>query len=79
MPYSLKEQAERKKEEYSEPPPDDDSEDGDEKGNDNCKHSWVPAGRKQNKDRIHNKGNGQGKYMAYKCEKCKKFKRRYLK
>jgi hypothetical protein len=44
---------------------------------DDCKHVWIPAGRKKNKDRVHNKGNG--KYKAYKCELCGKFKRRYLK
>ena len=46
---------------------------------DDCKHVWVPAGARKNKNRIHNKGNGKGKYQAYKCEKCDKFKRRYLK
>lgn len=44
-----------------------------------CKHVWSPAGHKKNKDRIHNKGNGKGKYQAYKCEECGKFKRRYIK
>lgn len=44
-----------------------------------CKHSWVPAGHKKNRDRVHNKANGKGKYTAYKCEHCRKFKRRYLK
>jgi len=43
-----------------------------------CKHIWVPAGHKKNKDRIHNKGNGKGKYQAYKCQECGAFKRRYL-
>lgn len=44
-----------------------------------CKHRWIPAGHKKNKDRVHNKNNGRGKYMAYKCEICNKFKRRYFK
>ena len=44
----------------------------------NCKHNWLPAGHKKNRDRVHNKANGKGKYTAYKCEFCKKFKRRYL-
>jgi len=32
---------------------------------DQCSHSWVPAGAKKNKDRVHNKANGRGKYRAY--------------
>jgi len=44
-----------------------------------CKHIWEAAGHKKNKDRIHNKGNGKGKYKVYKCTLCKAFKRRYLK
>lgn len=43
-----------------------------------CKHIWAPAGAKKNSDRIHNKGNGKGKYQAYKCQKCFYFKRRFL-
>lgn len=46
---------------------------------DTCKHIWAPAGHKKNTDRIHNKGNGKGKYQAYKCQTCGKFKRRFLK
>lgn len=48
-------------------------------GTETCQHYWSYAGQKKNKDRIHNKGNGKGKYQAYKCEHCGKFKRRYLK
>lgn len=44
---------------------------------DNCSHIWEPAGHRKNKDRVHNKG--KGKYKAYKCSECGKFKRRYLK
>ena len=36
-----------------------------------CRHDWECL-----RDRVHNKGNGKGKYMAYKCRKCKKFQRR---
>jgi len=39
-----------------------------------CVHDWTCL-----KDRVHNKGDGKGKYRAYKCNKCKTFKRRYLK
>lgn len=46
---------------------------------DKCKHVWYPAGHKKNKDRVHNKGNGKGKYQVYKCQECGKFKRRYIK
>lgn len=44
-----------------------------------CKHVWVPAGHRRNKDRVHNKGNGKGCYKAYKCDLCGEFKRRYIK
>ena len=43
-----------------------------------CKHYWAPMGGK-NRDRIHNRGNGKGTYMCYKCTECGKFKRRYIK
>ena len=38
-----------------------------------CVHDWTCL-----EDRVHNKGDGKGKYRAYKCSKCKSFKRRYL-
>jgi len=38
-----------------------------------CVHDWTCL-----KDRLHNKGDGKGKYSAYKCIKCKAFQRRYL-
>jgi len=37
-----------------------------------CKHVWECL-----KGRTHNKGNGKGKYQAYKCRECGKFQRRY--
>ena len=37
-----------------------------------CKHVWECL-----RDRTHNKGNGKGKYQAYKCRECGKFQRRY--
>ena len=40
---------------------------------DKCVHSWIWL-----KERIHNKGDGKGKYKAYKCQKCKAFQRRYI-
>ncbi len=43
-----------------------------------CKHNWVPAGKRSNRDRVHNKANGKGKYVAYKCDICDKFKRRFF-
>lgn len=39
---------------------------------DKCQHVWECL-----KDRTHNKGNGKGKYKAYKCRECGKFQRRY--
>ena len=39
-----------------------------------CCHEWIYL-----KDRVHNKGDGKGKYMAYKCTKCNTFQKRYLK
>ena len=39
-----------------------------------CKHEWICL----NNDRIHNKGDGKGKYQAFKCAICKKFQRRYF-
>ena len=36
-----------------------------------CKHNWKCL-----RDRVHNKGKGKGKYMAYKCTLCNKFQRR---
>ena len=40
---------------------------------DKCVHSWEWLN-----ERIHNKGDGKGKYKAYKCQKCKAFQRRYI-
>jgi hypothetical protein len=37
-----------------------------------CKHVWECL-----RGRTHNKGNGKGKYQAYKCRECGKFQRRY--
>ena len=37
-----------------------------------CKHDWTCL-----RDRCHNKGDGKGKYRAYRCSLCKKFQRRY--
>ena len=39
-----------------------------------CRHVWLCL-----KDRCHNKGDGRGKYRAYKCQECSKFVRRYSK
>jgi hypothetical protein len=39
-----------------------------------CRHVWLCL-----KERCHNKGDGRGKYRAYKCQKCSKFERRYSK
>ena len=39
-----------------------------------CRHRWVCL-----RDRVHNKADGRGKYMAYKCSDCGAFQRRYLK
>jgi hypothetical protein len=39
-----------------------------------CRHQWVCL-----RDRVHNKADGRGKYMAYKCSLCGAFQRRYLK
>jgi len=39
-----------------------------------CGHVWLCL-----KDRCHNKGDGRGKYRAYKCQECSKFVRRYSK
>jgi hypothetical protein len=46
------------------------------KAQEDCSHEWIPAGSRKNKDRVHNCGSG--KYKAYKCSKCNKFKRRYF-
>ena len=37
-----------------------------------CIHVWECL-----RGRTHNKGNGKGKYQAYKCRECGKFQRRY--
>ena len=38
-----------------------------------CKHRWVCL-----RGRVHNKGDGKGKYHAFVCTLCGKFQRRYL-
>ena len=46
----------------------------DEDVNPPCNHRWVFL-----RDRVHNKGDGKGKYMAFKCSACSAFQRRYVK
>lgn len=43
-----------------------------ENSEDKCKHVWTCL-----RDKCHNKGNGKGKYRAYRCSLCKNFQRRY--
>ena len=38
-----------------------------------CHHQWVCL-----RDRVHNRADGRGKYMAYKCSRCGAFQRRYV-
>ncbi len=54
-------------------------EDDDTIDQDTCKHNWIPAGKRANRDRVHNRSDGKGNYTAYKCDICDKFKRRYMK
>ena len=38
-----------------------------------CKHRWVCL-----RGRVHNRGDGKGKYHAFVCTACGKFQRRYI-